>query len=491
MADFDFNGIPYIYTDEECSAETVIDIYKNTKAEANKIFKHLEKLTKIYKGDQEEYIPDSNRTANEKNVTNYTRVFLDTVVSILFNKPVSYVSRVKKQNYLRDVDTIVAYMNDEGESGLNISTGTDMLVNGLGFQYVLQQKNNDPTPYSPFTLGRFDMTNTYAVHSTSVGNKIEVIFHIIKYKDKDNKQIEKIIAYDDNNIYTIIKKDLDLDYEFEKRIILNPVSKEFEYFDYITHDMPNNPVQLFNGDMYRLSSVQDLWGLQKSLNNAISSYNNDMLLKINQLLTVLGITLDDDEIEKMKNQNILNSPDVNAKIQFIASQIDNRAIDYINDTIDRMNVISGAPSQGGSRAETGVASQTENGHTIASFNSNRREQQFYIPKRKQLANIIAILRRTGKLKSDITERDIEIKFDRNRLDSLTETVNNLKTLIGTGVKPIDALKVSPIFEDNGSVAEGIEETIKETRQHELLLKQSSSNTEINNNQQGDSNGTEK
>ena len=101
------------------------------------------------------------------------------------------------------------------------------------------------------------------------------------------------------------------------------------------------------------------------------------------------------------------------------------------------------------------------------------------------------MRRTGKLKSDIPERDIEIKFDRNRLDSLTETVNNLKTLIGTGVKPIDALKVSPIFEDNGSVAEGIEETIKETRQHELSLKQSSSNTEINNNQQGDSNGTEK
>ena len=194
----------------------------------------------------------------------------------------------------------------------------------------------------------------------------------------------------------------------------------------------------------------------------------------------------------MRNNNILNSPEVNAKVQFIASQLDNRAVEFINDTINRMNVISGAPSQGGSRAETGIASQTENGHTIANFNSNRKEQRFYIPKRKQLENVITILRRTGKLKTDISSRDIEIKFDRNRLASITETVNNLRTLLLSNVKPIDALNITPLFEDNGSVAKGIEETIKENRKYELALKNSNlvQNIEVQENEQGEQNETE-
>lgn len=478
MADFEFYGIPYIYTDKKSSPDTVIEIYKETKVEANNILEHIKKLTDIYKGDQEKYIPDTDRKANEKNVVNYTKTFLDTVVSILFHKPVSYVSRIKEQDYLNDVDTIVAYMNDEGESDLNIATGTDMLVNGIGFQYCLQQGEEDPTPYSPFTLGRFDNRCTYAVHSTNIGNKVEVVFHIINYTDSLGNHVEKVIAYDSKNIYTIISDDLGVDYRFEKVRIKNPLTDEYEYLDYISHDLPNNPVQLFENDIYRLSSVQDMWGLQKSLNNSISSYTNDMLLKINQLLTIFGVTLSEEEIEQMRNNNILNSPEVNAKVQFIASQLDNRAVEFINDTINRMNVISGAPSQGGSRAETGIASQTENGHTIANFNSNRKEQRFYIPKRKQLENVITILRRTGRLKTDISARDIEIKFDRNRLASITENVNNLRTLINTGVKPIDALNITPLFEDNGSVAKGIEDTLKEKREYELALRNSNSYEKI-------------
>lgn len=491
VQDFKFNGIPYIYSDEKSSPETVIEIYKNTKSTAFDILTHISKLTDIYKGNQEKYIPDTNRQANEKNVVNYIKTFLDTVVSILFNKPISYVSRKKESKYLEDIDKIVAYMNDEGESDLNISTGTDMLVNGLGFQYCLQQGDEDPTPYSPFTLGRFDNRNTYAVHSTRIGNKIEVIFHRIEYTDSEGNNIEKIIAYDSQNIYTFVKGGLKMSYEFEPIRIYNKVNEKYEDVDYIKHDLPNNPVQLFENDIYRLSSVQDMWGLQKSLNNAISSYNNDMLLKINQLLAIFGVTLDEEQIANMKENNILNSPEINAKIQFIASQLDNRAVEYINDTIDRMNIISGAPSQGGSRAETGVASQTENGHTIANFNSNRKEQRFYVPKRRQLENVIQILRRTGNLSTDITARDIEIKFDRNRLASITETVSNLRNLINTGVKPIDALNITPLFEDNGAVAKGIEETIRENRDYELKLKNSNFNTEteLQDDVQGETNGT--
>ena len=79
MADFKFYGIPYIYTDKKSNPDTVIEIYKQTKTEARDILEHIEKLTNIYKGDQEQYIPDTDRKANEKNVVNYIKTFLDTL----------------------------------------------------------------------------------------------------------------------------------------------------------------------------------------------------------------------------------------------------------------------------------------------------------------------------------------------------------------------------------------------------------------------------
>ena len=51
------------------------------------------------------------------------------------------------------------------------------------------------------------------------------------------------------NIYTIISDDLGVDYRFEKVVIKNPLTDEEEYLDYISHDLPNNPVQLFENDI--------------------------------------------------------------------------------------------------------------------------------------------------------------------------------------------------------------------------------------------------
>ena len=104
--------------------------------------------------------------------------------------------------------------------------------------------------HTPFTLGRFDNRYTYAFHSTNIGNRVEVVFHIINYTDNLGNSVEKIIAYDSKNIYTIVSDDLGVDYRFEKVAIKNPLTDEEEYLDYISHDLPNNPVQLFENDIY-------------------------------------------------------------------------------------------------------------------------------------------------------------------------------------------------------------------------------------------------
>lgn len=470
MADFAYIEIPKLYTELQSNEKNVIQIFKDTNAEAKKIFKHIKQQTAIYNGEQECYIPNSNRRANEKNVVNYTKVLVDTCVSLLLHKPITYVSRVKEPEYQEDVDKINAYLIDEGENDLNVAIATDLLVNGVSFVYCFaQNKDNDVTPHSPFTLLRLDNTKTYAVYSTNIGNKVEVVFYINNYRDEDGNIVERIYAYDNKYVYKIVKGINDEDYRLEDFSLENPFDDTKKTALFLPHGLPNLPIIDFDSGVYRTSLVQDLWGLQKSLNSSMSSYTNDILLRVDQLLTIFGIELTEEAASQMRKNNILNSPNPDTKANFITSQLDNRTIEFIDGIIDKMHVIAGVPTQGRSRAETGEASKYENGHTLANFNSNRREQRFYIPKRKQLENIITILRGKGELKSNITSKDIEIKFDKNRLVSVSETVNNLKTLIETGIRPIDALNVSPLFDDNGSVAEGIEENIAKRKEFELEL----------------------
>ena len=62
---------------------------------------------------------------------------------------------------------------DEGDHETNLQTETDIIVDGVGYQYCLEQsKGQDPTPISPFTTGRFSPENTYVVRSYNIGNKV-------------------------------------------------------------------------------------------------------------------------------------------------------------------------------------------------------------------------------------------------------------------------------------------------------------------------------
>ena len=468
-------GIKSIYTDKKPNIDNILDIYQETVVEFNYNRALISKLIQYYKGDQYCGIPDTGQNVNEKIVVNYIKPFCDTIVSITLTKPLTYISRVDDEKYKRDVEKISQYMADEGDHETNIATNTDMVVDGVGYQYCLQQDmEQDPTPNSPFTIGRFNPKNTYVVRSFDIGNKVVCSFHIAEINDR-----EYITAFDDKYKYVIIPTNLDNDYNvFEEDE--NSITNYIKGYKIIAtaHDLPYNPITEFKNDVYGLSIVADLIGLQDSLNTAISNYDNDIIMKIKQILVVLGCELTEEQLKNLKKSGVLNLPPSNNSTdkidaKFVSSQLNESIITYINDTIDRMCIISGCPSQNASgSAETGVAVQVQNGHTVANFMSNRREQSFYKPKREQLGNIITILRRSNLLESDIKESDIEIKFDKNRLTSMTENITNFINLINNYVDPLDALNVCPIFEDNNSVSQRIKANMeKELKENEVVNEQ--------------------
>lgn len=452
-------GLDNIYTAKTPNIENIEEIYNSTKNKFDSNKQLINQLIDYYKGKQEEGIPDTSQSINEKIVVNYTKLLCDTAVSIILTKPIKYISRVNDKKYQEDVQTITNYIMDEGDHETNLQTETDMIVNGVGYQYCLEQDmEQDPTPNSPFTTGRFSPVDTYVVRSYDIGNKVVCSFHIAKISGE-----EYVTAFDNKYKYILYPKSVynDSDISSIKSDFSNFYNGDEYYIVSTPHDLPYNPITEFKNDIYGLSTVADLIGLQDSLNTSISNYDNDVIMKIKQILVVIGVEIDKENLSTLKSDGILNLPNstngtdkIDAK--FISSQLNESIITYIKDTIERMTMIAGCPNQSSNgNAETGIAVEVQNGHTVANFISNKREQVFYKPKREQLGNIITILRRRGKLKSPITENDIEIKFDKNRLASVTDNVNNLIQLLGIDVEPIDALNVCPIFDDNNGVANRI------------------------------------
>lgn len=98
-------------------------------------------------------------------------------------------------------------------------------------------------------------------------------------------------------------------------------------------------------------------------------------------------------------------------------------------------------------------------------------------KRKQVAVVIAILRKLGQVADNFKVIDLDIKFSRNKTDNLQSKAQSYSTFIGTKtVSPEDALEMCDVTTDVVEVAERgkkywekvAEENIK--KQQELMKK---------------------
>lgn len=98
-------------------------------------------------------------------------------------------------------------------------------------------------------------------------------------------------------------------------------------------------------------------------------------------------------------------------------------------------------------------------------------------KRKQVAVVIAILRKLGQVANNFKVIDLDIKFSRNKTDNLQSKAQSYSTFIGTKtVSPEDALEMCDVTTDVVEVAERgkkywekvAEENIK--KQQELMKK---------------------
>ena len=111
-----------------------------------------------------------------------------------------------------------------------------------------------------------------------------------------------------------------------------------------------------------------------------------------------------------------------------------------------------------------------------------KESYFRMAKRKQVAVIIAIMKKLNQVREDFKVIDLDIKFSRNKTDNLQSKAQSYSTFVGTKtIAPEDALEMCDVTTDVLEVAERgkkywdkiAEENVKKQQE---LMKQNSQNT---------------
>lgn len=114
-----------------------------------------------------------------------------------------------------------------------------------------------------------------------------------------------------------------------------------------------------------------------------------------------------------------------------------------------------------------------------------KESYFRMAKRKQVAVIIAIMKKLNQVSEDFKVIDLDIKFSRNKTDNLQSKAQSYSTFVGTkSIAPEDALEMCDVTTDVVEVAERgkkywdkvSEENIK--KQQELMKQNGQNNRDL-------------
>lgn len=442
------NGIDRIYTNySEITPSNILDVLAEVMREFDKKSQFQKELLDIVKGNT--VITDGIRNANEKTRINQIKPLIMLTTAIMFNKELSLVPYKGKEEYKEDVELIVNLLRAENAHQKDMEANIMAQATGEAFIYTFSVDKpafgNVPAKY--FKIGTFDSPDTCAVYTKHLENIDEIILTIHRstfYNKLNNGEVDvtRFVCFSDR-------------YKF---IIDNEMGK-YNVVSVTPHELPFNPIGYIQNDIFRQSMTEDLVGLQDTLNLALSNFNNDILIKVNQILLLIGLEkLTPEQVKQLKDEGILSmTKDGDAK--FIGSTI------MLKELVDAITIIRNvmmenafAPTQNSSsRAETGKAVELSAGHNLSNFVSNMREYNFFDAKRKQVDNIIEVLRVKGLIKSDISANDVSILFDQSRLINFTEALDNFVKQINAGVSPYLAASNVKAFDNPKEIAESVEQ----------------------------------
>ena len=434
--------------------EIFTDVKEITKENISKVLAdafatHLLNVTEIKylqeyeRGKQPilERVKDVRPEINNKIVENHAAEITAFKVGYVFGSPITFVQRASVDidgNKGETDDKKLAILNEmmfeEGKHTQDQVLGKDISVCGIGYRIVLPKKVKEGI--SAFNILRLNPTNAFVIKFNDLYKKSAVGVSYITLSDDSYR----VGAYTNNQYFELEGKD------FSSLKVITAVSNRVGI-----------PIIEYKNDDERMGCFERVISLLDALNIATSDRLNGLAQFVQSILWMNNCEVDSDQMDQLKDKLGLltkSEPGNPASVQYLTATLDQAQTQtLINYLYEQILQIAGVPGREQSTGgNTGQAIMLSNGWQLAETHARSVEQTFAESEREMLKVVLKILSLTETSEvADLKLSDIDVKFSRNRTDSLLVKTQGLMNQLQAGIHPLIAITNCGLYSDPQSV----------------------------------------
>lgn len=432
-----------IFTDaREVTKENICEIFTESFSVHVVNAAEIKYLQEYERGNQPilKRVKEVRPEINYKIVENHAAEITAFKVGYVFGSPISFVQRASvdiEGNTGSTDDKKIAVLNEmmyeEGKEAQDKALGKDISVGGVGYRIVLPKKIK--TGISAFSMHRLNPRTTFVVRFNDLYKSVAVAFSYVTLKDGTIR----IGAYTDKSY-------------FELESSVGGVC--------IKSEQPNRigiPIIEYRNDDERMGCFERVISLLDALNEATSDRVNGLAQFVQSILWMNNCEIDSEQMEQLKDKLGLltkSEPGNPASVQYLTATLDQAQtqtlIDYLYEQILQIAGVPGREQSTG--GNTGQAIMLSNGWQIAEQHARITTTTFVESELEMLKVVLKIcsLTESGGI-ADLKLSDIDVKFSRNRTDSLLVKTQGLMNQLQAGIHPLIALTNCGLYSDPQSV----------------------------------------
>lgn len=367
-----------------------------------------------------------------------------------FSHPLQYTNA--GQNDLAPIDVLNAYARLDSKESKDLELAEWMYIAGSGYRICLPNRDISVDD-APYYSGVLDPRTTFVVYSNDVQKRRIISGSYTKEKVSPGlgREQYRLGVYAGGMYFEWL-----LNSTSQSLASTIPVSEKPSPLGV--------PVVEYAVNSARLGYVELCLHLFNAVNTLDSNRTDALEQFVQALLVFVNCDLpnDDDGNPVVPRSGdaivIKGTQGLAASVQYLVEQLDQGGTQITkDDLLEAIYEICGVPSRqnrntGG--GDTGQAVVLRNGWGSAEARAKSTEKLFKQSEMEFLRLVLRICRDTpfaAKEIADLTLRDIDISFTRNRSDAMQTKAQALQILLACGVNPEDAYEYCEMFNDSAAV----------------------------------------
>lgn len=449
-------GRRIVYTDvEQITADNVVAVLEKVLLVHEQNYAEIQYLWDYYRGKTPilDKIKEVRESINHKICVNRANEIVTFKMGYGFGEPIQYIRRGLDESLTDDINTLNEYMFQENKQAEDSKLAEWLYVAGLGIRMIMPGPDED----EPFKIYTLDPRYSFVVRHNGLG---EPVVMGVKYVKKEDGKIVYSV-YTPDRYFEIIEK--------------NIVKDE-------PHVLGSVPIFEYPANVARLGAFEIVLPLLDAINELESNRMDDVVQFVNSFLALLGGTIDEETAKKLDEFKMLCLPEgVDAK--YLSAALQQSDIQVQADNLyEYVLTICGIPNRNGgsSTSDTGSAVIMRDGWENAEAQMKSVENEWKCSEKPFLKLALRILK--DMVGTELTVRDIEIKFSRRNYDNLQTKSQVLTTLLSNPkIHPELAFSHCGLFLDpEGAYLQSKawwEENERKAAENEIRIQQQDSETD--------------